>query len=99
MKPNDVLLKSKLQSHSQELQELGIKIGKLYTDHGMPIDMALDRLDYSHAQKVSILDGACQWIVQHKRDSGATQKAIERTRQSNRNMMERFIAGQETGAY
>ena len=94
----EVLL-SKVQPGSKELQELGVKIGKLYTDHGLPIDMALDRLPHSKEQKLSILDGACQWFIEHKRNSGATEKAIERQRTTNRKMIEDFVKKGETGVY
>jgi hypothetical protein len=99
MKELGILIDSKEQPFSNELQEIGIKVGKLYTDHGFPIDMALNKLPYSHMQKVSILDGACSWIIEHKRKSGATEKAIERTRKSNRTMIERFINKKEVGVY
>lgn len=82
-----------------ELQELGVKIGRIYTDHGLPIDMALDRLPHSHEQKIAILNGALSWFVEHKRQSGATDKAIERQRATNRDIMERFIKTKETGVY
>lgn len=93
------LLESKIQPGSADLQELGIKIGKLYTDHGLPIDMALDRLDLTKEQKLSVLDGACQWLVEHKRNSGATEKAIDRQRATNRKMLEDFLIKGETGVY
>ena len=94
------LLTSKAQSNSQDLQELGIKIGKLYTDHGLPIDMALDKLQgYTQEQKLSILDGACQWFIEHKRNSGATEKSLDRQRATNVRMVEDFINKGETGIY
>lgn len=93
------IIESKIQPNSEQLQELGIKIGQLYTDMGFPIDMALNKLDMTKEQKISILDGACQWLIEHKRNSGATDKSIERQRKTNREMLERFIKGKEIGAY
>lgn len=94
------LLQSKIQPGSTELQKLGVEIGKINTDHGLPIDMALTRLQgYTKEQKLSVLDGALQWIIQHKRNSAATGKAIERTRISNRRAVEAFIKTGETGIY
>jgi hypothetical protein len=94
------LLQSKVQFQSDQLQQLGIKIGKLYTDKGFPPDMALERLTgYTTIQKLSILDGLCQWLIQHKRNSGATDKAIVRQRSSNRDMVARFLATGEVGIY
>lgn len=103
MKPTDTplgaLVQSKVQPVSGALQELGVKIGKLYTDHGLPVDMALDRLNLTKEQKLSVLDGVCQWLIEHRRNSGATEKSIERQRASNRRMVERFIAKDEVGIY
>lgn len=93
------LIQSKSQPNSKELQELGVKVGKLYTNQGFPIDMALARLDYTKEQKLSILDGACQWLIEHKRNSGATEKSIERQRKANQIMVEDFINKGETGVY
>lgn len=88
-----------IMSDDGQLDKLGMKIGKLYTDKGLPIDMALDRLDLIKEQKIAVLTGACTWLLQHKRNSGATKKAIERQRSTNRKMLEDFIRSGETGAY
>jgi|SRR5688572_23167392 len=93
------LTAAKVQSGSQDLQNLGVKIGKLYTDHGFPIDMALERLNMSKERKLAVLDGACQWFIEHRRNSGATDKAIERQRKTNRKMIEDFVKTGETGVY
>jgi hypothetical protein len=89
------LIKAKVSNNGQ-LDAMGIKVGKLYTDHGLPIDMALDRLDITQEQKLIVLDGACQWLIKHKRNSGA---AIDRQRAANRKMVENFITKGETGVY
>lgn len=93
------LIASKVQDGNNELQEVGKTIGRLYTDHGLPIDMALERLPYTKEQKISVLDGACQWFIEHKRLSGATEKAIDRQRDANRKMLEDFITRGEVGVY
>ncbi len=93
------LIESITQPGAKELEELGLEIGKLYTDKGFPIDMALDRLPHTKEQKVSILFGACQWFIEHKRNSGAGEKSIERQRNVNRKMIEDFVATGETGVY
>lgn len=93
------LIDAKSQPFSAELQEVGVSIGRLYTDHGLPLDMSLDRLPHTKEQKLSILDGACQWFIEHKRNSGASDKAIERQRNANRKMLEDFINNGETGVY
>ena len=93
------LITSKVQYNSDELQKLGVQIGKLYTNHGLPIDMALSSLNHTKMQKLSILDGVCQWFIEHKRNSGATEKAIERQRNTNRKMVEDFLRTGETEIY
>jgi hypothetical protein len=81
------------------LNDIGIKVGKLYTDHGLPIDMALDRLPHDFEQKIVILNSALSWLVEHRRNSGATDKAVDRQRKANREIMARFLKTKETGAY
>lgn len=97
--PLSQLMRSKNSPGSNNPQGLGVKIGKLYTDHGLPIDMAFDRLDLTKEQKISVLDGCCQWFIEHKRNSGATEKAIDRQRKANRKMLEDFIKTGEVGIY
>lgn len=82
-----------------QLTAYGIEVGKLYTDHGLPLDMALERIEQPKEAKLVILQGACQWFIQHKRNSGATEKAIERQRAANRSMIEAFSKGNELGVY
>jgi hypothetical protein len=93
------LIGATTQPHAQDLEELGIQIGKLYTNQGLPVDMALASLPHSQEQKLSILDGVCQWLVEHKRLSGAPEKAIERQRSANVKLITDFLQKGETGAY
>lgn len=94
------MIKAKTQPGAGELTEFGVKIGKLYTDRGFPPDMALNRLDgYTRLQKLAVLDGVCQWLLEHKCNSGATDKAIERQRFNNRNMISAYLKTGETGVY
>lgn len=94
-----LMVKSLAQPHSAALQALGVEVGKLYTEHGLPLDMALDRLEHPKDQKLSILHGACWWLVEHKRRSGATEKSLERQRAANLNMISSFVRGAELGVY
>lgn len=86
-----------------ELDSFGVKIGHLYTDHGLPIDMAFDKLnqrfDLTSQQKLAVLNGALWWLVQHRRNSAATEKALDRQRKINRETVERFIRTGEVGLY
>jgi hypothetical protein len=94
------LLIAQSKDKDKSLNELGIKIGKLYTDHGFPIDMALSHLkDLSKMQKIAVLAGAQSEMIQHKRRSGATEKALDRTRESNRKALVSFIKTGESGVY
>jgi hypothetical protein len=84
----------------QKLVEFGIEIGHLYTDKGFPVDMALDRLpNLSKLEKLAVLTGLCNWLIDHKRNSGATDKAIDRQRKLNNKMVDDFIKTGETGVY
>lgn len=82
-----------------KLYDMGVEVGKLYTDHGLPIDMALERIEGSKEKKLAVLNGALHWLVLHKRNSGAPEKAIDRQRAQNIKYVERFLAGKEIGAY
>lgn len=84
----------------EQLIGIGIEVGKLYTDFGLPVDMAIDRLtQFGKEQKVCVIDGVCQWLIQHKRNSGASEKAIERQRKANAKMLDSFIKKGEVGIY
>lgn len=87
------------EPNRDELIETGKQIGKIYTDHGFPIDMALEKLPYTKTRKLLVLFGAQNWIIEHKRNSGATEKALDRTRDSNKLATERFLQTGESGAY
>jgi hypothetical protein len=99
MKTPSGLLSAIASDKDNQLFDIGVKIGKIYTDHGLPIDMALDRLSRSFEQKIAILSGALSWLIEHRRDSGATDKALDRQRKSNCEAMSRFIKTKETGIY
>lgn len=93
------LLEAHRTTDYKELIKLGEKLGKLYTDHGFPLDMALDRLPYGKQEKIMLIDGACQWFMEHKRLSGATEKSLERQRKANREMITNFLDSGEVGVY
>lgn len=86
-----------------ELHTVGIKIGKLYTDQGLPLDMAMAQLERKYpltkTQKITVLSGAQSWLIEHRRNSAATDKALDRQRAVNKEVMERFIKTGETGVY
>lgn len=82
-----------------DLEKLGVSLGKLYTDRGFPLDMALDKLDLPKDAKLAVINGACGWFIEHKRRSGATDKAVERARATNREILERFYLTGEVGIY
>lgn len=92
-------IKALANDPDKELFGLGIKIGKLYTDSGFPIDMALNELKITKDEKIAVLNGALSWLIQHKRNSGASEVAVDRQRKANLNTLERFIKTDETGVY
>lgn len=83
----------------EELVALGKELGRLYTDHGLPLDLSLHHLGLPRSDNVLMLYGACQWFIDHKRRSGALQPAINRQRAVNRKMLEDFTRTGETGIY
>lgn len=88
------LIKSQLMIESEDMNHLlrlGERIGKLYTDDGLPIDIALQSPSIPSDSRLLVLYGACKWLIEHKRRSGATEKAIERQRMVNRRAIESFI--------
>lgn len=78
---------------------LGKRLGRLLTDHGLPVDMSLSRIDVPDRKKLAVVNGICQWLIEHKRRSGATEKAIDRQRKQNAEAIDRFINTGETGLY
>lgn len=78
---------------------LGKSLGRLLTDHGLPVDMALSRIEVPKSRKLAVVNGICQWLIEHKRNSGATDKAIDRQRKQNKEAIDRFINTGETGLY
>ena len=71
------------QYANADFVDVGKQVGKLYTDFGFPIDMSLERIDVPQECKVLIIHGACMWLIEHKRNSGGTEKSIERQRKTN----------------
>lgn len=94
-----LLLEASQQANAQPLHDMGVGVGRLYTDHGLPIDMALAKLELSKEETIQVLNGALWWLVEHRRQSGATPKAVDRQRKANRQIMERFLQTGETGVY
>lgn len=89
----------------KDLFEIGRDIGKIYTDFGLPIDMAIEHLVESNhivndkRSKVQVLSGAQNWLIEHRMNSNATEKAINRQRKSNMQTMLAFIKTGESGIY
>lgn len=89
----------KAYNHYPRQYSLGKRIGKLYTDFGFPVDMALDRLDMTKEAKLSVIFGVGNELVEHKRRSGAPEKALNRQRKANQEVVKRFMDTGETGMY
>lgn len=93
------LLEALALPNADQLQQVGIKVGKTYTDFGLPIDMALERLNIDKKQKLCVLFGAQNWLIQHRKNSNATDKALNRQRKTNREVLSSFIKTGEVGVY
>lgn len=89
------------RDNSSELEAFGVSIGKLYTDHGLPLDVAFDNLplNLDKTDKLIILEGSLNWFIQHKRQSGASEKSLERQRKLNTRAVKSFIETEEIGIY
>lgn len=84
----------------ENLRGLGVDIGKLYTNYGFPVDIAINKLiGYRQTEKLAVLQGVCEWFMEHKRKSGASENALDRQRKSNKRMLENFIKRKEVGVY
>lgn len=97
-----VLIDALMIPEKEQMLEIGTKIGQLYTNMGYPIDMSLQKLQeagYGDKQLIVVLHGALGWRLEHLRRSGATDKAVERTRKTNRADLERYINTGESGVY
>lgn len=79
--------------------DLGKEIGQLYTSYGFPLDISLERLKMNKKEKVAVIHGASCWFIEHKRNSGATEKSLEKQRRTNNDMITRFVSTGETGIY
>lgn len=84
---------------NKKYTELGEKIGKLFTEYGLPIDMALSRINITENNKKAVLNGALNWLVEHKKRSGATEKSIDRQRIQNKKYMLNYLMTGEVGIY
>lgn len=93
------LMEAKVKYENDKIKELGKEIGKLYTNNGLPVSMALNRLQINNEQKLVILDCVGQWLIEHKRNSGATDKAIQRQREINKRNLVDFIKKGEVNLY
>jgi hypothetical protein len=89
----------------RKLFDMGKQIGKIYTDFGLPIDMGIDHLVQSNHiandkyQKAQVLFGAQSWLIEHRRNSNATDKALDRQRRANMTAMYSFLKTGESGIY
>lgn len=96
------MIKSLSNPRRREFLDYGTQVGKLYTDQGLPLDIAiseLKKIGVGNDDMVVILEGALNWFIQHKRNSGAGDKAIARQQELNVKIMNNFIDGKETGLY
>jgi len=86
--------------HTTGLTELGQKMADMKNSTGYPPDRFMERLtSLSSQEKLFVSHIYCVEMINHKRMSGAPEKAIQRTRKHNRQILNRLIDTGELGAY
>ena len=82
------------------LTNLGIKMADMKNRMGLPPDMFMNKLNNLNLdQKLYIAYIYCSEMIEHKRASGAEDKAIDRTRKHNQVIMGRLMNTGEIGEY
>ena len=80
-------------------EEIGREMARFKNELGFPPDMFLSKLEFDQEKHKYIVHYYCEAMMEHKRASGAQDKALDRTRKHNRVLMERVLAGEELGEY
>lgn len=92
----------KCRDDLEYLENNGKKIGELYTDYGLPIDISFDQPQVKalpKEYKIILLNSALNHMIQHRKNSNATDSSIEKARKSNREFLANFIKNGEVGVY
>lgn len=92
-----------LPDHKQWVT-FGRTLGRLYSDKGMPVDMSLAEVakrtpGLTQHHYVAMISGVGSWLIEHKRNSGATEKSIERQCDANNKMVADYLKRGEVGLY
>lgn len=86
-----------------QLNFYGKEMFRFKSELGFPPDMFLDKLAKEHRldrlQLVYVLNVFFEQLMEHKRQSAAQEKALERTRRQNGDRILAFIETGEVGIY
>lgn len=77
----------------------GKQMARFKNEMGFPPDMFLKRLNVDNDTKFLISITYCDEMIEHKRASGAQEKAIDKTRKHNQAILRRLLDKGELGEY
>lgn len=104
----DTELHSKIMQALKEnaddrLPQIGAEMARFKTELGMPPDMFLkylkNKMELTENDVIVLADAYCTDMIEHKKASGATDKALDRARQHNKAIMRRLITTGEMGEF
>lgn len=91
------------RQRTDEAVKMGKEMARFKNELGFPPDMFLDKLSKTHYldvdDKLWIASSYCDEMIQHKRASGAGEKALDRTRKQNQVILQRLLDTGEMGIY
>lgn len=89
--------------NDERLNNLGISMAEMKNTRGFPPDMFVKEtnkiMNLSEDEWVYVINVYCNEIIKHKRESGAEEKSLDRTRINNQKIMADFIRTGELGVY
>ena len=88
-----------LPKQTDKTIHLGKEMARFKNELGLPPDMFMAKLHADKDTKILIAMSYCDEMIEHKRASGAQEKAIDRTRKHNRELMTHLIQTGEMGEY
>lgn len=88
---------------SPQLDRLAEQMFIFSTQHGLPPDMFLSKIDGQQLldldEKTYIVSEYLSKVLEHKRLSGIEEKNLNKVRRNNKNIMMKVIQGKEIGLF